>query len=127
MPLTHLEHLHLGFFLSPEELFYEHIEHAQEINAAPSPSSAEADTTVDAALPFGPEWCVDCFERYAPSVRLVELQAALSLAQALKELKTVSWASFFGRQKQEMEGRRTTIWVGRASGHIRVRRKPFGV
>lgn len=152
-PLTKLQHLHLGFFLSSTGLIYEHLSHAQEQAIYPafeinydsegdiiddddtvidddttSPSSVsnrDAAAEAEASRPFGPEWCLLCFERHATAVRLAELQAGLELAQALRELKTLGWGSFFGRQKQEMSSRRTSIWVFRKDGKIRVRRKPW--
>ncbi|KAI5124269.1 hypothetical protein M0805_005118 [Coniferiporia weirii] len=111
-PLTNLEHLQLGFFLSPEDLFYEHLEHAQEF--------VESEER-----PFGPEWCLLCFERHAANVRLAELQASLAFAQTLRALRTLTLGSFFGRQGREMKSRRTNIWVFRKDGKIRVRRKPW--
>ncbi|KAH8111049.1 hypothetical protein DFH11DRAFT_1799086 [Phellopilus nigrolimitatus] len=113
-PLVKLEHLHLGFFLSQEDLFYEHVAHAL---------SEDADE--GAGKPFGPEWCIPCFEQHARGVRLAELQAGLVLAQTLRALRTLSWGSFFGRQHQEMKTRRTNIWVCRKDGKIKVRRKPW--
>lgn len=95
-----------------------------------SPSSTrerDAADEAEANRPFGPEWCLLCFERHATNVRLAELQAGLELAQSLKELKTLGWGSFFGRQRQEMSSRRTSIWVFRKEGKIRVRRKPWSM
>ncbi|EJD07602.1 uncharacterized protein FOMMEDRAFT_150140 [Fomitiporia mediterranea MF3/22] len=114
-PLSKLQHLHLGIFLSMEDLMYEHFAHATHLHSQ----------GLIGERPFGPEWCVPCFDRYAEDVRLVELQSTLALAQTLKELRTVTWASFFGRQLQEMDGRKTTIWVFRKDGTLRVRRKPW--
>ncbi|KAL5492439.1 hypothetical protein ACEPAI_3886 [Sanghuangporus weigelae] len=114
-PLSKLEHLHLGVFLSTEDILFEHFTHAHHFCG---------DGCVH-AKPFGPEWCTICFERYAEDVRLAELQATLMLAQILKELRSMTWASFFGRQLQEMNGRSTTIWVHRKDRSIRVRRRPW--
>ena len=114
-PLSQLEHLHLGIFLSSEDLLYSHFHHIREI----------CDEAGGDSKPFGPEWCMLCFEQHAQSVRLAELQATLALAQTLRKLTTVTWASFFGRQLQEMNNRQTTIWVFRKNGAIRVRRRPW--
>ncbi|KAL5513217.1 hypothetical protein ACEPAH_3615 [Sanghuangporus vaninii] len=108
-PLSKLEHLHLGIFLSPEDILFEHFTHAHHF----------CEGGCIHAKPFGPEWCTVCFERYAEDVRLAELQATLMLAQMLKELRSMTWASFFGRQLQEMNGRSTTIWVNRKDRSIR--------
>ena len=160
-PLTKLQHLHLGFFLSSTDLIYEHLNHVQgqiilpgydvESDGDEDEVSDADDDTVDTTgtvtegelaittaarersaqaeaernKPFGPEWCLLCFEKHATAVRLAELQAGLELAQTLKNLKTLGWGSFFGRQKQEMSNRRTNIWVFRKDGKIRVRRKPW--
>ena len=164
-PLTKLEDLHLGIFLSSEELFYDHLEHA--ISYEPAPISAPSPTSDPETIlpspapsssspicntqstspqpttqyqqqqqqqpyyqasptkPSGPEWCIQCFEMHAKNVRLCELQATLALAQTLKGLKSVMWASWFGRQRQEMEGRRTRVWVSRLGSKIRVRRRSW--
>ena len=114
-PLSKLEHLHLGIFVSPEDILYQHFAHAHSF----------CEDGCIHERPFGPEWCTICFQRHAEEVRLAELQVTLSLAQVLKELKTMTWASFFGRQLQEMNGRRTTIWVHRKDRTIRVRRRPW--
>lgn len=116
--MAQLQHLHLGFFLSPDDLIYEHINHAQQDEADDDDGDGESG-------PFGPEWCRICFERYAEKVRADELEASLAFAQCFKELRTLTWGSFFGKQFNEVNQRRTNIWVFRKEGKIRVRRKPW--
>lgn len=103
-PLTQLTDLHLGFFVSPESVFDEHITHC----------------AVDAQPP-GPEWCPTCFAAHAGPVRAAELATTMVLVQKLPKVERVTWASFFARRHQE--SRTTVVWVQRSEGRIRVRRK----
>ena len=163
-----LEDLHLGIFLSSEDLFYDHLDHTisgspvpiansvPNLNQASEPTSDSMNLSSSPSLssplqystppsptqlsayqsqllltyqvpssskPSGPEWCIQCFELHARAVRLAELQATLALAQTLRGLRSVVWASWFGRQRQEMEGRKTKVWVSRAGSKIKVRRR----
>ncbi|KLO19095.1 hypothetical protein SCHPADRAFT_865708 [Schizopora paradoxa] len=113
-PLTELQHLFLGFFLSPEYLLQEHFSHAPEF-----------DEEGGVVLPFGPEWCTCCFENFATQVRADELQVSLSLAQHFKSLTSVGWGSFFSSKSSEIQERKTKIYVSRKNGRIRVRRRPW--
>ncbi|TDL24098.1 hypothetical protein BD410DRAFT_134686 [Rickenella mellea] len=111
-PLTHLQHLQLGFFLppddvEPDELLSEHFDHALE-------EGEDLD---------GPFFCGVCEDLYSPSVALAELQASVGLAQAFKQLKSVRFSSFF--QKSGACERKTTIWISRVDGWIKVRRGPW--
>ncbi|TDL24099.1 hypothetical protein BD410DRAFT_720272 [Rickenella mellea] len=108
-PLKKLQHLHLGFFLSPDELLSKHFRHAPE----------------DEIGPFGPEFCDVCHDMYSPTTRLAELQASVGLAQVLKKLKTVRFSSFFAKQDSDACERKTTIWISRCDGRIKVRRRPW--
>jgi len=114
-PLKNLKNLHIGLFLSSEELLYEHFAHAQ------APDNDEEGEE----HPYGPELCLVCLTLYADKIRLEELNACLTLAQTFKELETVSWGSFFGRQTREVSNRMTSINIHRTDGRIRVRRKPW--
>lgn len=75
--------------------------------------------------PFGPEVCFLCGKLYARVVRQDELQASIELAQSLKQLKTVTWSSFFGKQPHEIRDKKTTIYITRTDGRIKVRRIPW--
>ena len=58
-PLKKLKHLHLGLFLSSEDILYDHLVHAQD------PENEECE-----GGPYGPEWCLICFHRHAEMIRL---------------------------------------------------------
>ncbi|KAF8074674.1 hypothetical protein FPV67DRAFT_592605 [Lyophyllum atratum] len=157
-PLGHLTHLHLGVFLSDDQLLYSHIAH--------SIGDGENMGMVKNVVP-----CQACFDKAVDSVRLRELAASIVLGQRLKMLKTIGWSSFFhgeaGRARagqpqnsddtvedthheyrngDDLEDAdsneddasdggvpgnatdndmKTTIWILRSNGRIRVRRAPW--
>ncbi|KAJ7442253.1 hypothetical protein FB451DRAFT_1057677 [Mycena latifolia] len=114
-PLKHLTHLHLGVYLSDEMLVHVHLDHGKE----------------EGEFPFGPEECILCEETAAHEVQLRELAAALEFAQYLKALRTIGFSSFFDDAAgyyASSDGRRrdkTTVYVLRDKGRIRVRKKPW--
>jgi hypothetical protein len=168
-----LTDLHLGIFLSDEEMVEKHIEHYDTplafdhtIRTAFSPEAAsphignilsqlEAETTTglisysvdqdnkieeshpgaftddDLPFPHGPELCRTCkLIGSASKVRTRELEASLALARKLKTLRTVGWSSFFSSQVFEVDKvgdwrRRTTTYILRVNGRVRVRRRPW--
>ncbi|KAH7924307.1 hypothetical protein BV22DRAFT_1196038 [Leucogyrophana mollusca] len=65
----------------------------------------------------------------APAVRTRELEASLGLARKLKTLRTVGWSSFFSSGlRKEKEGdlaRMAKVFILRANGRVRVRRRPW--
>ncbi|KAG1738845.1 uncharacterized protein EDB91DRAFT_1054364 [Suillus paluster] len=174
-PLTQLADLHLGVFLSDEEMVEKHLEHYDTpltfdhtLRTAFSPtkvaspptattlSQSETETptrfisysvdqdsdkedshsgacTEDLPFPHGPELCRTCKLVGSPSkVRTRELEASLALARKIKTLQTVGWSSFFTYQVFEPEEtkvgdwrRRTTVYILRANGRVRVRRRPW--
>ncbi|KAG2110590.1 uncharacterized protein F5147DRAFT_634102 [Suillus discolor] len=173
-PLTQLTDLHLGIFLSDEEMVEKHIEHYDtplefdhmhritfSSKAASPPtgnilSQLETETTTglisysvdqddkkeeshsgtcteDLPFPHGPELCRTCkLIGSASKVRTRELEASLALARKIKTLRTVSWSSFFTSQVFEPDDnkagdwlRRTTAYILRANGRVRVRRRPW--
>ncbi|OAX38879.1 hypothetical protein K503DRAFT_740478 [Rhizopogon vinicolor AM-OR11-026] len=172
--LTQLADLHLGIFLSDEEMVERHLEHYdtplafdQTLRTAFSPKRASLFTetvlsqletesitgpisySVDQddekeeshcgacteVLPFphGPELCSTCkLVGSAPKVRTRELEASLELARKIKTLETVGWSSFFTYQVYEPDNdkvgdwrRKTTVYILRANGKVRVRRRPW--
>ncbi|KAG1860279.1 hypothetical protein DFJ58DRAFT_905547 [Suillus subalutaceus] len=173
-PLTQLTDLHLGIFLSDEEMVEKHIEHYDTpfafdhtLRTAFSPKAAspptgnilsqlETETTAglisysvdqddkkeeshsgacteDLPFPHGPELCRTCkLIGSASKVRTRELEASLVLARKIKTLRTVGWSSFFASQVFEPDDnkvgdwrRRTTAYILRANGRVRVRRRPW--
>lgn len=145
-PLSCLTHLHLGIFLSDDQLLYAHIAH--------SLGDEENMGLVD-----GSGQCSTCFESAVRDVRMRELQASVIVAQKLKAIKCVGWSSFFtgmpsqnqddeeidsdtpdrevecddsnSECEEELENSeiademKTTIWVLRTNGRVRVRRMPW--
>ncbi|KAG0703986.1 hypothetical protein DFH29DRAFT_989198 [Suillus ampliporus] len=173
-PLTQLSDLHLGIFLSDEEMVEKHLEHydiplafdhtlrtafspkaaSPSIRTILSQSETETPTglisysvdqdgekvdsysgacTGDLPFPHGPELCRTCeLLGSAPEVRTRELEASLALARKIKTLRTVGWSSFFAHQVFEPDEikvgdwrRRTTVYILRANGRVRVRRRPW--
>ncbi|KAG2346788.1 hypothetical protein BDR05DRAFT_1045811 [Suillus weaverae] len=171
-PLTQLTDLHLGIFLSDEEMMEKHIEHYDTplafdhtLRTAFSPKVASPPTenvlsqleteaglisysedqddqkeethsgacTEDLPFPHGPELCRTCkLIGSASKVRTRELEASLALARKIKTLRTVGWSSFFTSQVFEPDEnkvgdwrRRTTTYILRANGRVRVRRRPW--
>lgn len=122
----------MGIFLSDEQLIYSHIDHALD-NYGP-----------DTAEVYGPDECTVC-DLLAPikSVRVRELAASLVIAQMLKTIRSIGWSSFFCNKpgknekkadeeedddedgEEESKERKTTVWVLRQGGRIRVRRTPW--
>ncbi|KAG2142865.1 uncharacterized protein EDB93DRAFT_1088458 [Suillus bovinus] len=89
--------------------------------------------TEDLPFPHGPELCRTCeLIGSASKVRTRELEASLALARKIKTLRTVSWSSFFTSQVFEPDDnkvgdwrRKTTVYILRANGRVRVRRRPW--
>jgi hypothetical protein len=146
-PLTFLTHLHLGIFLSDDQLLYAHIAH--------SLGDEENMGMVD-----GSGRCSTCFESAVQDVRIRELEASIIMAQKLKAIKSIGWSSFFTgsprpsnkneddeedadeaacqevKEGEDMndeeldkseiaEDMKTTVWVLKTNGRIRVRRMPW--
>ncbi|KAH7885790.1 hypothetical protein F5I97DRAFT_2022834 [Phlebopus sp. FC_14] len=174
-PLTNLADLHLGIFLSDEEMVSTHLEHYDSprtyeralcttfarrgtptltgsiVSQSESPEIEqdehvsytvdEQDPDVEPCVhsgelppfPHGPDLCPICSLLVsAPQVRTRELEASLALARKLKALETVSWSSFFSwRQSLPTDmkvgdwKRKTTTYVLREGGRVRVRRRPW--
>ncbi|KAG2360466.1 hypothetical protein BDR07DRAFT_1514059 [Suillus spraguei] len=173
-PLTQLTDIHLGIFLSDEEIVEKHVEHYNtpsifdhtlrttfSLKAVSPPtenilSQLDTETTTeliscsvdkddkkeefhfgacteDLPFPHGPELCRTC--KLIASVSKVctrELEASLALARKIKTLRTVGWSSFFTSQVFEPDDnkvgdwrRRTTAYILRANGRVRVRRRPW--
>lgn len=102
--LHKLEHLRLGIYLSPLDLFYGHLEHAGDFRFPPTP---------DVVAPFGPDLCGDC-QVLADEVRQTELVAAATLSSYLPMLETVAWSTFFaqsGRAGDDQAKQTTTIAI----------------
>ncbi|EKM50519.1 uncharacterized protein PHACADRAFT_200465 [Phanerochaete carnosa HHB-10118-sp] len=102
--LHKLRHLHLGIYLSPLDLFYDHLEHAGDFRFPPTP---------DVTPPFGPDLCGDC-QVFADEVRRTELVAAATLASHLPMLETMTWSTFFaqsGRAGDDQAKQTTTIAI----------------
>lgn len=76
-PLRRLKHLHLGIFLSDEQLLTDHNDHIVD------------DEPV--FLPRGCDFCTD----EETQVLSREMNAAVVLADALPQLESVAWSSFF--------------------------------
>jgi hypothetical protein len=84
-------------------------------------------------FPHGPELCRTCnLIGSAPKVRTRELEASLALARRIKTLRTVGWSSFFTYQVHEPDEdkvgdwrRKTTVYILRANGKVRVQRIPW--
>ena len=145
-----LAHLHLGIFLSDDELLYAHMSHSIENEECPG-------------MVRGAPQCLECFNKAVDNVRVRELAASLVMAQKLKALRSVGWSSFFYKDIAPKDGKwddvkveqslsddedegggetiyggrslsgiceieddmRTTIWILRDNGRIRVRRTPW--
>lgn len=95
-------------------------------------SHSEAFTD-DLPFPHGPELCHTCkLIGSASKVRTRELEASLALARKFKTLRTVGWSSFFTSPVIEPDDnkvgdwrRRTTAYILRTNGRVRVRRRPW--
>ena len=99
----------LGIYLSNEEVFYEHIEHAEDPITAPGP--------------YGPNVCDYCEEMYAEETRQAELVASSEIAKYLPKLKTISWKSFFAEPQDEAmdDEQLTTMTIERGVGELIVK------
>ncbi|KAG2138757.1 hypothetical protein BD769DRAFT_1651087 [Suillus cothurnatus] len=154
-PLTQLTDLHLGIFLSDEEMVEKHIEHCDTplafdhtLRTAFSPKAASPPTrnilsqleieTTTGFISYSvdqddkKELCRTCkLIGSSSKVRIRELEASLALARKIKTLRTVGWSSFFTSQVFEPDNkvgdwrRRTTAYILRANGRVRVRRRPW--
>lgn len=90
--MTDLINLHLGVFISSESLIDRHIEHTQQ-----NEDEVELATVPDADC--------DICEPAEKGVRKDELQASLIMAQKLKSLQSVGWASFFSYAGRDLDVR----------------------
>ncbi|KAL0955145.1 hypothetical protein HGRIS_004059 [Hohenbuehelia grisea] len=118
-PMSHLTRLHLGIFLSPEQIFYEHMNHDEYAVASPLD---------DCDICLGNSRLIDYTVR-------IELEASLIMAKQLKSLRRVSWSSWFGDRvpctwNDEHEAvddvlagpPKAVVWVLRMAGRVRVKR-----
>ena len=87
-PLQKLRDLFLGVYLSDEDIFYEHIMHAQAY--------------YDTRDPYGPADCGLCHKTFSSSIQEIELAGSAALAQYLPQLKSVTWSSFFSARILEV-------------------------
>lgn len=139
-PLIYLTHLHLGIFLSDDQLLYSHIAH--------SLGDEENGGMVD-----GSGRCQTCFQSAVEDVRMREVQASAAIALQLKSVQSVGWGSFFidmandESEKQDNTGcdkkatdddeldegatdeialdMKTTLWMWRTDERLMVRRYPW--
>ncbi|CAL1715238.1 unnamed protein product [Somion occarium] len=113
-PLKHLEHLHLGIYLSELELFYYHILHCQMV-ILPS---------MNRVWPHAPNDCEHCCQNFADEVRTTELFASAALARYVPSVKTICWSSFFAADEpgDYPDEQTTMVWVMRKDGKVKVRR-----
>jgi hypothetical protein len=80
--LVYLTHLHLGIFLSDDQLLYSHIAH--------SLGDEENGGMVD-----GSGRCSACFALAVEDVRMREVAASAAIALQLKSIRRIGWSSFF--------------------------------
>ncbi|KAI6044482.1 hypothetical protein EDC04DRAFT_2865931 [Pisolithus marmoratus] len=124
LPLTRLVHLHLGIFLSDEDMLEENISRGTDEEDLEDEMEHPHDGEL-LPFPHGPGDCPFC------AVRTRELEASLAMARKLRSVKTISWSSFFPQKQSTTrrtsvgDGRTTTTYVLRANGRIRVRRRPW--
>jgi hypothetical protein len=139
-PLIYLTHLHLGIFLSDDQLLYSHIAH--------SLGDEENGGIVD-----GSGRCSTCFQSAVEDVRMREVEASVAIALQLKSVKSVGWSSFFTDMPNNDESdeqadagckgvtdddeldedcaedialdMKTTLWMWRTDERIMVRRCPW--
>lgn len=140
-PMSDLKDVYLGVFLSRDSMLWEHLEHGQEVTGSLDQSG----------MSTAPDDDCDICEDIEGDVRSAELQASLIMAQKLKRLETIGWASFFGYGGPDMDtygeradddderedtgcagkstkygmSKRTKMWTQRAGGRVRVRRLPW--
>ncbi|KIY63999.1 hypothetical protein CYLTODRAFT_457608 [Cylindrobasidium torrendii FP15055 ss-10] len=139
-PMSELRDVYLGVFLSRESMLWEHLEHGQDVTGAQDQSG----------MSTAPDDDCDICDDIEGDVRSAELQASLIMAQKLKKLETIGWASFFGYGGSDMDtygeliddaereniecagkstkygtSKRTKMWTQRAGGRVRVRRLPW--
>ncbi|ESK87390.1 hypothetical protein Moror_11660 [Moniliophthora roreri MCA 2997] len=79
-PLTRLQHLLLGVYLSDEGLRWKHILNCLQANAPPHQALED---------------CISCRELYGREVRRREEVASDIIASEIPSLKTISWHSYF--------------------------------
>ncbi|KAG7444473.1 uncharacterized protein BT62DRAFT_971188 [Guyanagaster necrorhizus] len=140
-PLKNLTDLHLGVFLSHEDLVYSHMRHAPHYLGHPDIISAPSECDI----------CAD----HAKDVRMDELAASLIVARKIRGLQTIGWSSFFGYGGGDWASNgekadddvndggggdqvedtnsdiivgndcKTKVWILRMNGRVRVRRVPW--
>ncbi|KAI0075328.1 hypothetical protein K474DRAFT_1762582 [Panus rudis PR-1116 ss-1] len=134
-PLTKLEHLFLGIFLSELDIFHYHISNCG-LRAMPIVPSNDIEATADdledndmALWPYAPDECKHCQDSFGEDLRVTELFASASIARFFPNLTTVAWATFFARDEpgDEPKEKKTTAWVMRKNGKVKVRRAPWRV
>jgi hypothetical protein len=144
-PLVHLTHLHLGIFLSDDQLLYSHIAHS-------------LDDEGNGGMVDGSGRLSRCLKLAAEDVRRREMDASAAIALQLKSIRSIGWSSFFTDNENESEERhgadqeddqndqhtaagnektgeestdevaldmKTTIWVWRTNEKIMLRRCPW--
>ncbi|KAJ7574385.1 hypothetical protein C8J56DRAFT_872350 [Mycena floridula] len=142
-PLSKLKDLHLGVFLSEEDLANDHIAHIL----------SDYENSDDEISVFGPDGCRVCRVE-SEQVRNRELEASLLLAKRLRSLDSIGWSTFFNQAENNVDWkgediggiqedptsatenlavggvdlrkhRRTKIWIKRDEACIKVRRAPW--
>ncbi|KAH8104040.1 hypothetical protein BXZ70DRAFT_985047 [Cristinia sonorae] len=115
-PLTKLEHLTLGIFLSHLDTLHYHLRHCR--STATTPAILQV---------YGPGSCTYCRLAFESGTWNGELFASASVSRFLPALKSVSWSSYFvGDQPGDgLDGLTTTAWVRREEGKVSVRRAPW--
>lgn len=100
----------LGIYLSHEDVFYEHIEHSEDPDVVPTP--------------YGPNSCDYCEKLYAEETRQTELAASADIAQYLPALKTISWKTFFAKNRTQGadDEQITTMTIERGDAQLTVKR-----
>ena len=116
-PLHKLSFLHLGVYLSSNQLFENHLDHAGDFNFPPN---------IMTALPFGPDCCVAC-NPLGGEPRRLELVAAAVLAEHLPALERVTWSTWFAENEygDNQREKSTTVWTLAGDEGIAARRMPW--
>jgi hypothetical protein len=100
-PLVHLTHLHLGIFLSDDQLSYSHIAHS-------------LDDEENGGMVDGSGRCSRCFKLAVEDIRMREMDASAAIALQLKSIRSIGWSSFFTDDENESEERH---WAGQEDDH----------
>lgn len=124
LPLSELQYLHLGIFLSSGDLFDEHLYHPYEpLGSAASSKRVKPDDLQSAADYWESRsmeayrWseddkkdngrisrhsgCLTChMNAPASSIHATEVAAAVRMSQKLQNLRTVGWSTFFNTRAE---------------------------